>query len=57
VSDSVSNDDRTHPLRCSECQQPLGPEIARTDEDGNAIHAECYVLRLKMKRGATPSDE
>ena len=35
---------------CSECQKPVKPEDARPDEDGKAIHPECLVLRLRLKR-------
>jgi hypothetical protein len=32
-------------------------EIARTDDGGKAIHPECYVLRLKLKRATSSSEE
>jgi hypothetical protein len=40
---------------CSYCADPVEIENARTDEDGKAIHAECYLLRLKAQRSTLPS--
>jgi hypothetical protein len=42
--------ERGTPPVCSECQMPVQPENARTDEDGEVIHAECFVLRLRLRR-------
>ena len=44
------NREKGNPPVCSECQKPVEPEDARTDEDGKVIHAECFVLRLRLKR-------
>jgi hypothetical protein len=41
---------------CSECQKSVEPEDARTDEDGKVIHAECFVLRLRLKRNNPQAD-
>jgi hypothetical protein len=42
---------------CSYCANPVEIENATTDEDGKAIHAECYLLRLKEQRSTLhPSD-
>jgi hypothetical protein len=47
--------------RCSVCNEPVELRIAKTDEDGKAIHEECYVLRMQMKGrpllSGNPSDE
>jgi hypothetical protein len=40
---------------CSYCADPVEIENARTDEDGKAIHAECYLLWLKAQRSTLPS--
>jgi hypothetical protein len=42
---------------CSECQKPLDIENARIDENGNPIHPECYLLRLRLSRDIPPSTE
>lgn len=38
-------------INCSICNQPVALEIAKTDDSGQALHEECYVLKL----GAEPS--
>jgi hypothetical protein len=40
---------------CSYCADPVKIENAKTDEDGKAIHAECYLLRLKAQRSTLPA--
>jgi hypothetical protein len=45
---------------CSVCNEPVELRIAKTDEDGKAIHEECYVLRIQLKGPLpheNPSDE
>ena len=32
-------------LRCSYCNQPLQLEVEKTDEEGQAVHEECYALK------------
>jgi hypothetical protein len=39
---------------CSYCANPVEIENATTDEDGKAIHAECYLLRLRAQRSTLP---
>jgi hypothetical protein len=34
-----------HPL-CGVCNKPLELDIAVADQDGKAVHEECYVLRM-----------
>jgi hypothetical protein len=53
----MPSDEKTQPLVCSHCQQTVELGTARTDEDGKAIHPECYLLRLRMKRGTTSPRE
>ncbi len=38
---------------CSACREPVPLETAKTDEDGRAIHEECYWE--KVKRNGTPT--
>ena len=38
---------------CSACQEPVPLETAKTDEDGHAIHENCYWG--KIKRNGTPT--
>ncbi len=35
----------TTPLQCAYCNQPLELETTKTDEDGRAVHEECYVSK------------
>jgi hypothetical protein len=39
---------------CVYCQKPVELENAETDENGKAIHPECYLLRLRANRDTSP---
>lgn len=42
-------DDELFPLQtpiCPICRKPVPLNNAKTDEDGNAIHEACYVVKL-----------
>jgi hypothetical protein len=41
--------DLNSPL-CSICKKPIDLTVAKTDEDGKAIHEECYLLKFGLKR-------
>jgi hypothetical protein len=43
---------KTKLVVCALCHKPLDLETAKTDEDGQAVHAECYFQ--KVKRPKTP---
>jgi hypothetical protein len=32
---------------CSLCNEPVEVETAKTDEKGNAVHEDCYVLEMQ----------
>jgi len=34
---------------CPICNQPVALETAKTDEHGQAIHEECYVVAVKLR--------
>ena len=40
-------------LICSLCHQPVATETTKTDEDGAAVHEECYVQALTGKPAVT----
>jgi hypothetical protein len=47
-----------HPIRskqwlpnCCVCKEPVFLERSKTDEYGQAVHEECYVLRVRSKAG------
>ncbi|MFZ1137697.1 MAG: hypothetical protein ABR881_13215 [Candidatus Sulfotelmatobacter sp.] len=35
---------------CSICHNPVTLNDAKTDEDGNAIHEDCYLIKLGMTK-------
>ena len=37
-------------VRCSLCDKPVILEASKADEGGKAVHEECYVLNLRLKR-------
>ena len=39
---------------CSLCRKPMALESSKTDENGRAVHEECYVLRLRLKQATNP---
>lgn len=44
------------PFLCSFCNRPVDLESARTDEDGQAIHAECYLAKMQGKQALEASE-
>lgn len=38
---------------CPLCDEPVELETTKTDEDGQTIHEECYVLKLSLKKATT----
>jgi len=34
---------------CAICRKPLPLETAKTDERGQIVHEECYLLKMKVK--------
>src|ERR1700719_2232947 len=41
--------------KCSICNQPVELETAKTDEDGNLVHEDCYVRRARLKEIIPPA--
>ena len=46
---------------CSVCNEQVELRTAKTDEDGKAVHEECYTLKMQPPRpvptpGENPSD-
>ena len=37
---------------CPICERAVSLETANTDETGRAIHEECYLLKLTLKRAS-----
>jgi hypothetical protein len=40
---------------CAICGNPVSLEYAKTDEDGQTVHEQCYVLKVKGKQDAPVS--
>jgi hypothetical protein len=40
---------------CAICSAAVPLETAKTDEDGAAIHEQCYVLKMKSSERALPN--
>jgi hypothetical protein len=51
---SVAPEHMRLPL-CSICDKPVQLENSKTDEDGKAIHEECYILKLKQNHAPKPA--
>ena len=41
-------------MNCSICHKPVALETAKTDEVGEAVHEECYILNAGIKRDQAP---
>lgn len=41
-------------FNCSICNKPVDLAIAKTDDDGKAVHDECYILNLAVKQPSRP---
>ena len=35
---------------CAICEQPVNLEESKTDEHGNAVHENCYVWTVELKK-------
>jgi hypothetical protein len=40
---------------CSICDESVQLETSKTDENGRAVHEECYVLKVKLMLATIPS--
>ena len=38
---------------CAICGKPVSLESAKADEDGDTVHEQCYVLKMKGKQEGT----
>jgi hypothetical protein len=39
---------------CRICNEPVEVETAKTDENGKAVHEDCYVRVLRLKKITPP---
>lgn len=42
---------------CALCHKPVPLESSKTDENGKAVHEECYALWLRLKQATTPAKD
>jgi hypothetical protein len=42
---------------CVLCDNPVPLGTSKTDEDGKAVHEECYLLRIRLKRATNRDDD
>jgi hypothetical protein len=40
---------------CHLCNEPVELETSKTDEDGKAVHEDCYLRNIRVKQSTTPS--
>jgi hypothetical protein len=36
---------------CAICNQPVNLKAAKSNEDGQIVHEECYVEKISLKKG------
>ena len=41
--------------KCSICNEPVEIKSAKTDENGKAVHEDCYVRVMRLKSITPPS--
>jgi hypothetical protein len=46
---------RTPLPACTICNRPVQLETSKTDENGRAVHEECYVLKIRRMLATMPS--
>ena len=43
-------------LSCPLCGMPVPLNLSKTDENGKAIHEECYALKMRLLRATSRDD-
>jgi hypothetical protein len=46
----------SNPL-CPICNKPIALETSKTDENGRAVHEDCYIKRLLASQSDPPSPQ
>jgi hypothetical protein len=46
--------DESELARCCLCDKPVPLEASKTDESGKAVHEECYLLRIRLRKASMP---
>lgn len=44
----------TYQLYCAICRRPVNIEESKTDEHGHAVHENCYVWTVELKKPRRP---
>jgi hypothetical protein len=42
---------------CILCNEPVPLDSSKTDEYGKAVHEECFLLRMRLKRATSKDDD
>jgi hypothetical protein len=42
---------------CTICREPVDLRIAKTDDEGEAVHEECYLMKMKDNPPTENSEE
>jgi hypothetical protein len=50
----MSDKGTLHLPNCPECQEPVELETAWVDETGLAVHADCYLSKLRREQASAP---
>ena len=40
--------------KCSICNEPVESKTSKTDENGKAVHEDCYIRRMRLKEIIPP---
>lgn len=51
------DNDTTTQTHCSICNKPVDLTIAKTDDNGKAVHAQCYVMAVVAKVPKPPNEQ
>lgn len=43
--------------RCILCDNPVLLSSSKTDENGKAVHEECYLLRMRLRRAISKDND
>ena len=52
----AQREERRTPV-CYLCNRPVPLESCKTDENGEAMHEECYTLKLRLRNATTFSSK
>lgn len=57
VVKKVAKEDKSNAILCAICVQPVDLKKCKIDEDGDAVHEDCYVTRLSRTPANTAAKQ